>query len=553
MSRRPRPSSWRAPIRSPTPSPPSTSISARARKRRRGPSSSARATSIRCSPPVPPTSPASSTRPRVRWSDKLSQSGGELQRNLEEATSLAAERLRTQSDELVNAIATRTAQTLNAVNAASYSLSDGVSGLIDKLSTSNEQLRELIEAAAANLSGIDEKLTDTTENFAATTEKAAQSFSSSARLVDSNATRLTELSSRTFKDIAGIANRLDEHSKVLTTASDLIGSAQTNLASTLDERQKALEELSIGLVKKSEDIERIMNSFEDLVGRSLETAETRTKQSTQNIRSAITEAVEAATNRFSDATEELRQTAGSIRSELEMTRSELKKGVFELPEETRESTSAMRRAVTEQINALKELSDIVAKSGRTFDVSAPRTGGAGPRQAPRQAPPTAPRNAPAPVQPQQRRPEPVTAAPAPQAPRQPAPQRGPEAAQLQAQPPSDGWVRDLLRGASREEETQPAPREPAPQAERSPLHVVESLNSLSVDIARAIDHDASIELWDRYRHGERNVFTRRLYTLKGQQTFDEIRQQVPVRRRVPRRRGPLLPGLRKAARRCRAQ
>jgi len=58
---------------------------------------------------------------------------------------------------------------------------------------------------------------------------------------------------------------------------------------------------------------------------------------------------------------------------------------------------------------------------------------------------------------------------------------------------------------------------------RSPLQVVESLNSLSVDIAKAIDHEASIELWNRYRQGERDVFTRRLYTLKGQQTFDEIR------------------------------
>jgi hypothetical protein len=68
-----------------------------------------------------------------------------------------------------------------------------------------------------------------------------------------------------------------------------------------------------------------------------------------------------------------------------------------------------------------------------------------------------------------------------------------------------------------------APR--ATPVQRSPLHVVESLNSLSVDIARAIDHDASIELWNRYRRGERDVFTRRLYTLKGQQTFDEIRRK----------------------------
>ena len=73
----------------------------------------------------------------------------------------------------------------------------------------------------------------------------------------------------------------------------------------------------------------------------------------------------------------------------------------------------------------------------------------------------------------------------------------------------------------------PAEQPPArrPAAQRSPLHVVESLNSLSVDIARAIDHEASIELWDRYRRGERDVFTRRLYTLKGQQTFDEIRRK----------------------------
>ena len=40
-----------------------------------------------------------------------------------------------------------------------------------------------------------------------------------------------------------------------------------------------------------------------------------------------------------------------------------------------------------------------------------------------------------------------------------------------------------------------------------------------------IDHDAAADLWDRYKRGERNVFTRRLYTLQGQKTFDEIRRK----------------------------
>ena len=113
----------------------------------------------------------------------------------------------------------------------------------------------------------------------------------------------------------------------------------------------------------------------------------------------------------------------------------------------------------------------------------------------------------------------------------PAPRQEPQAEQRPAETNPQaggqgGWVRDLLRGASREDDTAPAPA--APQArvtDRSALQVVESLNSLSVDIARAIDHEASIELWNRYRRGERNVFTRRLYTLNGQQTFDEIRRK----------------------------
>ncbi|MFZ2101078.1 MAG: kinesin, partial [Oricola sp.] len=126
------------------------------------------------------------------------------------------------------------------------------------------------------------------------------------------------------------------------------------------------------------------------------------------------------------------------------------------------------------------------------------------------------------------------AAPAPQPAPRPTTQREPvlrgslgiaEAAPEESdEAASGGWVSDLLRRASKED--QPAPRTPQRVDQpRDPLHAVESLNSLSVDIARAIDHEASIDLWDRYRRGERNVFTRRLYTLKGQQTFDEIKRK----------------------------
>jgi|SRR5215471_1500933 hypothetical protein len=49
--------------------------------------------------------------------------------------------------------------------------------------------------------------------------------------------------------------------------------------------------------------------------------------------------------------------------------------------------------------------------------------------------------------------------------------------------------------------------------------------AVSFDFARSVDHDVAAELWDRYSHGERNLFSRRLYTTQGQQTFEEIRRR----------------------------
>ncbi len=45
-----------------------------------------------------------------------------------------------------------------------------------------------------------------------------------------------------------------------------------------------------------------------------------------------------------------------------------------------------------------------------------------------------------------------------------------------------------------------------------------------------IDHDMAAELWERYKRGERNVFTRGLYTLQVQKAFDEIRKKYRAER-----------------------
>jgi hypothetical protein len=244
---------------------------------------------------------------------------------------------------------------------------------------------------------------------------------------------------------------------------------------------------------------------------------------------------EQANQRFAETVRAMKQMAAEMQRELESTREELRRGVFELPQETAESAAQMRRVIVDQIEALAELNRIVARHGRGLDAveAAPREriGAAAPaRQEP--APRSEPARQDAVPRTSSRASEVSSFAPVSRRASSPAPT-------AEAPAPADGksWLSDLLNRASRDED---APRElsrerphgaartePERRAneERSARHSIESLDSLSVDIARMIDHDAAIDLWDRYKRGERNVFTRRLYTLQGQQAFEEIRKK----------------------------
>ena len=70
--------------------------------------------------------------------------------------------------------------------------------------------------------------------------------------------------------------------------------------------------------------------------------------------------------------------AAEMQRELEATRTELRRGILELPQETADSAAQMRRVIVDQIEALAELNRIVARHGRGLDAAEPaRRGRAG--------------------------------------------------------------------------------------------------------------------------------------------------------------------------------
>jgi hypothetical protein len=71
----------------------------------------------------------------------------------------------------------------------------------------------------------------------------------------------------------------------------------------------------------------------------------------------------------------------------------------------------------------------------------------------------------------------------------------------------------------------PSEDEPAQDFESAARAVVEGLHALAIDLDRLLEEEPPMELWKRYRSGERNVFARRLLTLKGQGIEERIRHK----------------------------
>ena len=467
--------------------------------------------------------------------ERLAGTSAQLSDAVRQAADQLAAQFSAEGNKLADTMTTSAASTLDKVQTSRDSLSGDVSDLIDRLSSSNLRLGQLVELAQRNLLAVDGKLVETTDGFAERTERIASQILAATDILGNNAERLDNVASGTLSQVASIANKFDDHGKVLARASDLLQAAQSNIEVKLEDRTKAIDVLSTGLLKRAGEIENVLGNFETLVSSTFQSAEDRTSSSSEALKASIREAIEDATARFTNATSEMQQAAQTIRNDLEQTRNVISRGVAEMPEETKATTETLKRAVSDQIGALKELSAIVARSSASSESRSPASRETRQearqevRQEPRPTPVMQPRAEqrierpqPAPQQPQG-----VAALrgafatnPEPQRRETPAPQK-PRVAPVSS---SDSYLANLLKGVSDEGDTAVQTRR-ATTPERTTGQVIESLNSMAVDIARAIDHEKAVELWNRYLRGEKDVFTRRLYTLRGQRTFDEISQK----------------------------
>jgi hypothetical protein len=416
--------------------------------------------------------------------------------------------------------------------------------VFERLRDANVLLQEVLSGATENLGKIEGTLSARVREFVATVTQVSERSTQTSTKMEEHIKAFHGTTTSVLRDIALAAQQFDQHGRALAAAAEAIDASNRHTDAALTDRRQSLQTLVTELDGKSADLDQRLVRFAELLRESLEAAEARTRDVARIIADSSTNGSQAiatqydmvrtaaederkrtaetlnsiyeqaagdihalfgqAAERFAGIVRDMKEMAAQVQHELDVTRAEMRRGVLELPQEAAESTAQMRRVIVEQIDALAELNRIVARHGRGIDASEPgrrpvREEPVAAAAAARPAPRTEPAGA---------RPPPPGFAP-PQRPEAPPPggdRRG-------------GWLTDVLARASRDDG--PTARED----ERPPRHTIESLDSLSVDIARMIDHDAATELWDRYKRGERNVFTKRLYTMQGQRTFEEIRKR----------------------------
>jgi hypothetical protein len=436
--------------------------------------------------------------------------------------------------------------------------------LFERLREANILLQEVLSGAHENMSSIEHTMaTRVSEFVAAMTDLSSKTGATTAK-VEQHLGNFNTVTGKVLGDLGDLANQFSSHGRTLADAMALLESGNRRTEESIAQRQATVETLLSTLDTRAEDFGQRLHRFSTVLDESLQTATTRAREiagliaqtSTESVQTieqqyevvrktaeeertrtgeALTAAYDEAftqvqsiftesTARFSEVMHGMKQMAAELQQELEATREQLRRGVLELPQETADSTAQMRRVIVDQIEALAELNRIVARHGRALDAVEPvrrdveplYAAGGGRAQ-------TRPVRADSATQ-QQMAPRDITGAPTRRGgPPTLSPVPG---GKDDSKTRNGGWLSELLTRASREPGSQPATAaagETANAEAGSARDSIDSLDALSVDIARMIDNDAAADLWERYKRGERGAFTKRLYTVQGQRAFEEIR------------------------------
>ena len=399
----------------------------------------------------------------------------------------------------------------------------------------------------------------TSENITRQSLKAIEGLAGQSEL-------LKNISENLLTQINTITNRFESQGQGILRAASSLENVNTKIDATLQIRHQELSHTLDRLSGKADELGQFMQGYSSTLEGSLSEAELRARKVADELKAVadlrksealdqierfkaetddrshraledlrhrlssvseeVTEQLGSLSSRFSETSEEVRERAARAARELAAEQDRLKRELERIPETTRESADAMRRALQDQLKALDQLSSLSSREAARRDV-VPPAGGEPSSLTRAYAAETRPSAAGSPTRAlsslsatlssemKARRSRPTGGSgPAAASPPAPADER-------------EGWsLGDLLARASRDEDgpRREPPANPSTALVRSqPQPQQQAAFALDIGvIARALDQGAAAAIWQRLRAGQRDIMVRSIYSPEGRSTFDEV-------------------------------
>ncbi len=425
-----------------------------------------------------------------------------------------------------------------------------------------------------------------------TVEELAQRQTSGSDALASQARTLKEVSAGLMGQLGGLTKRFEDQGSAIMSAARTFEMSNSKIDAVMEQRQAGLSRLMESIGGKAVELDRMMNSYSNMLEQSLSQAEIRARKVTEMLAKDSSEKSQAAirdiermrheaqthtakavaelqtnfsslsdqvstqlttlSGKFADTTRTVRDSTRRATVDLESAQTELARHAKGLPETAKQSATAMRRALNDQLSALNQLSDISSRHSYASSVSAPdpqveQRRRDREREASSQGQPPHDASFPSPrpgyeygqpERPQWQQPEAVTPRPTQDQPPRSYHDEIPQQPVFQDEAPvarQTQWsLGDLLARAS-EDESAPfptrddygaPPASPAVTASPGRSAPNDAMDFNMSDIAAAIDERRVMEVWQRLKHGETDILNQRgLYSRPGQTIVDRVRRR----------------------------
>ncbi len=323
----------------------------------------------------------------------------EVSYRIDEAGKTILSAIDSQRQELAQVLHKTGIETVKALRDTKTQVTSELAEVMGQVDNSARALSSLIDHAGESLEQIEATLDQKSEAFRDVVNNALKDSSNTSALMSEQVSLLRSISGKVLEDLSTTTEQFEAQSQALVATAHQLDRANADFEESLDKRGTAIEDMTTSLDHKAREIADLMGEFSSAFNTALESADTQTRDVALSLRNEAENAASViisrledvqrasglqsqkalshirdmhaelsrelgttitdSSDRLSETITTLREISRELRRDISATRSEMRREIMELPEETKASTEALRRAVTDQIQALKDLSTMV--------------------------------------------------------------------------------------------------------------------------------------------------------------------------------------------------